>query len=68
MSKRTEIEEDHSITDILCRVFHCQCESRGGKVLEIVFYLVIQVTVFYWIVIPVLSFIDKVFNVLAGSG
>lgn len=68
MSKITEIEKDHPITDILCRVFHCQCGSRGGKVLEIIFYLVIQATVFYWIIIPVLSFIDKVFNVLAGRG
>jgi len=68
VSKRMEIEEDHPITDILCQIFHCQCESRVGKILEIIFYLVIYAAVFYWVFLPIWDFMGAVVRVLGGRG
>ena len=68
MARNIKLEEHHSIIDFLCQFFQCQCESREGKIVEIIFHLVIQAMAFYWIVLPVWGFIDKFFDVLSGRG
>lgn len=68
MVKKTDLEEEYPIINMLCRLIHCQSKSIEGKIFDIVVFLIIFSSLFYWILIPIWNFLGVVTRVLGGRG